>query len=109
MKYVDWHRLVHLCRLDCIGVVRSRSNPSLTNVPLQSVYHQGRRKEFFEGWGWGVGGGVVLRIDNSGRSVICAIGLISETVQSRITCDTSNNRAYFSVSFYVNNIIIILD
>ena len=48
-------------------------------------------------------------IDNSGRSVICAIGLISETIQSRITCETSNNRPYFSVSIYINNIIIILD
>ena len=40
-------------------------------------------------------------IDNSGRSMICAIGLISETIQSRITCVTSNNRPYLSVSISI--------
>ena len=50
-----------------------------------------------------------LWIDNSGRSVLCAIELISETVEGRITCNVSNDRAYFSVSFDINNMLTILD
>ena len=50
-----------------------------------------------------------FRIDNSGRSVPCSIGLISENAQSTIGCDTSNDRTYFSASFYISNISIIID
>ena len=43
-----------------------------------------------------------LRIDNSGRSMICAFDHMSETVPVTITCHTSNKREYFILSFRVN-------
>ena len=50
-----------------------------------------------------------LRIDNTGHSVNCAIGRISETIKGMIKCNTSNDWAYFSLSFDIDTIHIILD
>ena len=50
-----------------------------------------------------------LRIDNSGPSVNCAIGHISETIKGIIKCNRSNGWAYFSLSFDIRDIHIILD
>ena len=44
-----------------------------------------------------------LRIDNSGHSMNCVSGHISETSKCMIKCNTSNNWAYFSLSFDINN------
>ena len=46
----------------------------------------------------------VLRIDNSGRSMICAFDHMSETVPVTRTCHTSNKRIFF-LSFHVNVIV----
>ena len=51
---------------------------------------------------------LTLRIDNSGCSVIRAIGRIPETIDAIITCAISNDSAYFSASLDMNNILIIL-
>ena len=42
---------------------------------------------------------IVLRIDNSGRSVIYTFYHNSETTLAMITCDIPNKRGYFSSSF----------
>ena len=44
-----------------------------------------------------------LRIDNSGCSLIALIGAFSETIQGRITCDISNNRANLSASVDIDS------
>ena len=41
----------------------------------------------------------VLRIDNSGRSMICGIAHISETIKGIIKCDISNDWANYSLFF----------
>ena len=49
---------------------------------------------------------MLLRIDNSGRSVICTFDHNSETVLVKITCDIPNKRRYFSLSSDRNVIVI---
>ena len=46
-----------------------------------------------------------LRIDNSGRSMICAFDHMSETVPVTILCHTSNKRDFFFLSFRVDVIV----
>ena len=52
---------------------------------------------------------ITLRIDNSGCSVIHAIGCIPETIGGIIKCNISNEGAYLSVPFDVDDILIVLD
>ena len=49
---------------------------------------------------------VDLRIDNCWRSVICAVGRYSETKLGKETCVTSNERAIFSQSYDISEIIL---
>ena len=50
-----------------------------------------------------------LRIDNSWCSVICAFGLVSETMSCTFSFHTSKNRADFSLSDDVINIFMGID
>ena len=59
--------------------------------PLNNIYH------------------VILRIDNSGRSVIYNFDHDSETMLVIITCDIPNKREYFSLSFDRTGIAIKFD
>ena len=44
-----------------------------------------------------MGGGVLLRINNSFCSVICTFGLTLETMSCTLTSPISKNRAHFSL------------
>ena len=52
---------------------------------------------------------LILRIDNSGRSVIYTFDHKSETVLVIITCYIPNKRLNFSLSFDISAIIIKCD
>ena len=52
---------------------------------------------------------VPLRIENSGRSMICNIAHISETIKGIIKCDISNDWANYSLSFDIDKFLIIID
>ena len=49
----------------------------------------------------------LLRIDNSGRSVIYTFDHNSETALVIITCDIPNEKEYFSLSFDISVTVII--
>ena len=51
----------------------------------------------------------MLRIDNSGRSVIYTFDHNSETALVIITCDIPNKREYFSLSFGISVTVIKFD